>query len=113
MSVLYELTEALTRYAEYCHEYCLDLEAVDDISEGGMVLLSMFVSHAQRHGQALRINGCSAIASRAIVQIPVLGTLLHSSGKIGAKPAHLYRRHACQNKPDFSAAGGFAVNPAV
>ena len=79
ISMVYELTDALIRFADSCAQYCLDLHDVDQLSDGALAVLTMFASHARRHGQHIRLINCSKELTQRIAQLPALQELLQPS----------------------------------
>jgi len=72
ISNIYELTSALTRFSDTCDKYRVDLQDVDLVSDGGLVVLLMFTSHARRHGQNVLLMDCSIAVIQRIAQFPSL-----------------------------------------
>lgn len=110
ISNVYELTDALTHYADLCNEYYLNLQDVTLVSDGGLTILLMFANHALRHGHDVRLTECSTAVSQRIAQTPLLQALRQAPDNTnpvhpGLTPFPQQQTHCtpCQTENDKSA----------
>ena len=98
VAMTYDFTDVLVRFSDVCDEFQINMGGVARISQGGLSVLAMFVSHIKRHGRAISITRYSHEVAEQLAFSPLFNDVLTpqpkqqvGSEKVIAMPSTPYR----------------------